>query len=803
MSPSLLRPARGAAALFFLSSVASAQIDWLTFHQDNSHLVASSQLGTGDTQEKDYAWADLDKDGWTDLVVVRKQPFTTSGRHENVLFMNEAGVLVDRTALYASASTVAGDNGFLTPTNDRDVVIVDLDLDGWLDVVTATTISPGQPKSISHPRVYMNQGEDSGGTWLGLVYEEARFPDFGTFPNFCAVASGDVTGDGYPDLYFAHYHQSADVDLDDRLLVNDGSGYFIDDGSSRMSSSMLASSFGTAAAIADMNNDGTADIIKDTALGSTGASGPRITLSYNNPSNEGYFSILQTPYSGAPYHVNTGDLNRDGLLDLVISDDSSDRYLLNQGNDALGRVLWSSAYTYPSGDDGFGSNNMVVDLDGDLWSDVLIADVDVDISGCSRRLHIYHNQGGTIGGFVTLSEESGSGWRGATGLTSGSLQGTHDVAVFDLDNDGDMDMVLGRCTGTSVWINDQTLDCNGNGIGDGDDISDGTSSDCNANGIPDECEADCDSDGLPDDCEVDCNSNGTPDDCESFSDCDANGVPDECQPDCDSDGTPDACETDCNSNGTPDDCESFSDCNANSIPDECEADCDSDGTPDDCEADCNANGTPDDCESFTDCDSNGVPDECQDDCDGDGTPDACETDCNSNGTPDDCESFDDCDSNGVPDECDPDTDGDGIPDACEIGVNFCGPAVTNSAGLSATLEASGSNVVADNDLTLHAGQMPPFKFGYFLASQTQAFIANPGGSQGNLCLGGQIARYAKDVKSSGVSGEFSLQVDLDKIPPPINAPVLPGETWNWQVWYRDNNPGQTSNFTDGISIVFV
>ena len=785
----------------FLAPAAAGQIDWLTYHEDNSFLVASSSLGLNDSEEKDYAWGDLNQDGWTDLVVVRKQPFTTSGRRENVLFLNESGTLVDRTSLYAGASDVGGDSGFLTPTNDRDVIVADVDLDGWLDVVTCTTVSPGQPKHVSHPRVYRNLGNDGGGNWLGLRFENARFPDFGTFPNFCGVGVGDVTGDGYPDLYFAHYHQSADVDLDDRLLINDGAGTFLDQSSARMSSTMLASSFGTSAVIADMNGDGTADVVKDTALGSTGASGPRVTLSYNDPSNEGYFNILQESYSGAPYHVSAGDLNQDGKLDLVITDDGSDRYLLNQGNDGLGRVLWSNAYTYNT-DDGFGSNNLIIDMDHDGWPDVLIADVDVDISGCGRRLHIFRNQGGAVGGFVNLSEESGSGWRGVSGMTTTDMRGTHDMAVFDLDNDGDEDLVLGRCDGTSVWINEQLIDCNGNGTPDGDDITGGNSQDCNANGIPDECEADCDSDGAPDGCEADCNANGTPDDCESFSDCDANGVPDECQADCDSDGTPDACEVDCNANGTPDDCESFADCDANGVPDECQADCDSDGTPDACEADCNANGTPDDCESFSDCNANGVPDECEADCDSDGTPDECEADCNVNGTPDDCEAFDDCDANDVPDECDPDSDGDGTPDACEISSSYCGPAIPNSSGAGALIDAFGSDQVADNDVTLLATQLPVNQFGYFLTSTTQAFVPQPGGSQGNLCLGGQIGRYSQQLGNSGAAGELSLTLDLTDMAGSAYDQVQPGETFNFQTWFRDKNPQQTSNFTDAISITF-
>ncbi len=39
------------------------------------------------------------------------------------------------------------------------------------------------------------------------------------------------------------------------------------------------------------------------------------------------------------------------------------------------------------------------------------------------------------------------------------------------------------------WI--RAYDCNGNGVADSDDITDGTSDDFNGNGIPDECEADC------------------------------------------------------------------------------------------------------------------------------------------------------------------------------------------------------------------------------------------------------------------------------------------------------------------------
>ncbi|QDV05738.1 hypothetical protein Poly30_12390 [Planctomycetes bacterium Poly30] len=150
-------------------------------------------------------------------------------------------------------------------------------------------------------------------------------------------------------------------------------------------------------------------------------------------------------------------------------------------------------------------------------------------------------------------------------------------------------------------------------------------------------------------------------------------------------------------------------------------------------------------------------------------------------------------------------DGSG-PGTGGIGTNYC-MANPNSTGMAGSMSATGSATALDNDVTLTAAGLPMNVNGYFITSQTQAFLPNPGGSAGNVCVGGTIGRYigAGQMQNTGASDSFSLAIDLSATPLSMGfGTVMAGETWNYQGWHRDSDAmgAATSNFTDGLSVTY-
>ncbi|MEM6572099.1 MAG: hypothetical protein AAF957_27030 [Planctomycetota bacterium] len=140
-----------------------------------------------------------------------------------------------------------------------------------------------------------------------------------------------------------------------------------------------------------------------------------------------------------------------------------------------------------------------------------------------------------------------------------------------------------------------------------------------------------------------------------------------------------------------------------------------------------------------------------------------------------------------------------------VGASFCA-AEPNSTGEPASIRAHGSAELTDADLVLECSALPAGSAAFFLASRTRGFVAMPGGSQGNLCLGGAIGRFVGpgQVQGADALGQVALRVDVTRHPTPSGfVAVVPGETWSYTCWYRDAVGGAaTSNFSDGVEVAY-
>ncbi|MEM9381305.1 MAG: nidogen-like domain-containing protein [Planctomycetota bacterium] len=146
-----------------------------------------------------------------------------------------------------------------------------------------------------------------------------------------------------------------------------------------------------------------------------------------------------------------------------------------------------------------------------------------------------------------------------------------------------------------------------------------------------------------------------------------------------------------------------------------------------------------------------------------------------------------------------------VTPALTIGGDLCAPNAVNSTGLPGLLWAAGTDNALDNDVTIHCADLSANAFGYLAVSQSMGFLSTPGGSQGDVCIAGlDIGRYSSTPLQVSNAGIGSQAVDLTQIPTPRMGPIaaVAGQTFGWQLWYRDMNPTGTSNWTNAVRVTF-
>jgi len=386
-SPRLIDEGRdGDLDLFMLRSDNSQSTrSSLYRHRNNGSGTFSSAkitLPGGKAFNQHFAVADLDNDGDLDFIVSSYDKGCSGSGCEDLRLLLDRGLF--------GFSSIRLDTAAASKLS-----LVDLDNDGDLDVVTAALTANTQQADDRQSRVYLNNG--TGGLLQSASFAPVNVGSAQVAARELAVA--DFDNDGLLDILLGSAEENT-------IYRNQPSQFF----SSCTSSLLLLDP----RLMADLNNDTYPDLILQSGL-----------ILYNDRRGNFQLSISLSLLLDLDSRLTTADLNGDGRLDLISTHQSRASTIYTQlanGQFALTATLDNQSYpvtTVATGD---------INNDGHL---------DLILGRGSSAFASSANPGQNL-----LYLNDGAANFGAGQPFSTLVDDTQQIALGDLDADGDLDIVV-------------------------------------------------------------------------------------------------------------------------------------------------------------------------------------------------------------------------------------------------------------------------------------------------------------------------------------------------------------------------